>query len=193
MTIDNFRDVGWFHDKFGLDNVTYQGAGPRDVPPELLEFRRKFLHEELDEFEKGMAQGDHAQMADALVDLVYVAMGTAHLMGYPWHQLWDDVQRANMAKVRVQTTEVADSERGGKYDVVKPPGWMPPDAGMILTSVGFTVAGWKCGTCEKRIDTDQYYQITWNGEHHRFDSDRCLRVWRLTNGAWEKPSADVHS
>ena len=39
---------------------------------------------------------------DALIDLTYVAMGTAYMMGLPWQDLWDEVQRANMSKVRAK-------------------------------------------------------------------------------------------
>lgn len=129
----NFSDVGDFHRKFAL-NVS--GDGPHDVPPDLLEFRRRFLHEELEEFEEGMAEGDDTKMADALIDLVYIAMGTAHLAGYPWEELWNDVQRANMAKVRSFSVE-ATSDRGGKWDVIKPKGWQPPHTAEILAEHGF--------------------------------------------------------
>ena len=71
------------------------------------------------------------EMADALIDLVYVAMGTAVMMGLPWQQLWDDVQRANMSKVRGTT------HRGHTVDVSKPPGWVGPKTMEILTKYGF--------------------------------------------------------
>jgi predicted HAD superfamily Cof-like phosphohydrolase len=137
--MSDFDDVGDFHKKFGLDNVTHEGAGPRVVPDDLMEFRRKFLHEELEEFEEGLAEGDEAKMADALIDLVYVAMGTAHLRGYPWQQLWDDVQRANMSKVRA-ARDGHDSKRNSQYDVVKPDGWEPPAIGRLLASIGFDLS-----------------------------------------------------
>lgn len=144
----NFNDVGEFHEKFGLPRVeerrNYAGEypnepGPREVDPELLAFRVKFLQEELAEFMQGIEEGvDHVQMADALVDLVYVAMGTAHLLGYPWERLWADVQAANMRKVRA-ASDGSDSKRGSAWDVVKPPGWQPPMTQYILRAFGFDV------------------------------------------------------
>lgn len=151
----HFHDVGMFHKKFGLPEVTSCVPGPREVAPDMLEFRMKFLCEELQEFLEGVglsfrmslydlvlgnaewvAEKDHAKMFDALIDLVYVAYGTAHLEGYPWEDGWNAVQHANMAKVRA-TKETA-SERGGTNDVIKPPGWTAPDIGALLQSYGWS-------------------------------------------------------
>jgi predicted HAD superfamily Cof-like phosphohydrolase len=135
----NFDDVGNFHEKFALDNTTHQDTGQRSpMDPELLDFRLKFLKEELEEFETGMEEEDHEQMFDALLDLVYVAMGTAHLLGYPWQEGWDLVQRANMAKERA-AADGSNSKRGTQWDVVKPPGWTPPAIGGLLERHGFDV------------------------------------------------------
>jgi predicted HAD superfamily Cof-like phosphohydrolase len=78
-------------------------------------------------------------MADALIDLVYVAMGTAHLLGLPWEALWNEVQIANMRKVRA-AADASDSKRGSAFDVVKPPGWQPPNIKRILENYGWTVS-----------------------------------------------------
>lgn len=134
--MSNFNDVGVFHEKFNLDNVTFRGSGPREVPEDLLEFRRKFMQEELDEFVEGLEEGNHAKMFDALLDLVYVALGTAHLQGYPWQIGWLRVQQANMAKVRSKP-DGSDSKRGSAWDVVKPEGWQPPDIEGLLRSGGW--------------------------------------------------------
>jgi len=139
-----FHEVGQFHHKFGLDNVTYKSAGPREVDGDTLIFRMKFLCEELEEFFNGVGisnsnwnvEKDQAKMFDSLIDLVYVAYGTAHLLGYPWAEGWNAVQAANMAKVRAQP-DGSDSTRGSALDVVKPEGWTPPDIEGILQSWGF--------------------------------------------------------
>lgn len=135
--MSEFGDVGEFHTKFRLHNMSQSVPGPQAWNPELIEFRRKFLHEELEEFEEGVTEQDHVKMADALIDLVYVAMGTAHLLGYPWHQLWGDVQRANMQKVRSTGDDDERSKRGSEYDVVKPAGWQGPRTKEILFVNGF--------------------------------------------------------
>lgn len=135
----NYDDVGAFHAKNGLDNATYRDPGPREVPDDVLEFRRKFMQEELDEYVEGMREGDQAKMADALVDLVYVAMGTGHLQGFPWESLWREVQRANMRKVRADGADDVRSHRGHVLDVVKPEGWQPPDIEGVLRRHGWAV------------------------------------------------------
>lgn len=132
---NNFRDVGDFHRRFDL-HASDIYPGPVEVPEEVLDFRVKFLEEELEEFKKGRAEGDHEQMFDALLDLVYVAMGTAHFLGYPWEDGWDEVQMANMAKVRA-AKDGSNSKRGSSFDVVKPEGWQPPQIGQVLWFNGF--------------------------------------------------------
>lgn len=133
-------DVGEFHEKFGLQNTNYEGAGPTglELDPTLLKFRRDFLLEELDEFAVSMHNNDLPGMADALVDIVYVALGTAHLLGLPWQTLWDDVQRANMAKERA-AADGSNSVRNSPWDVVKPEGWVGPETAQILRDYGFDV------------------------------------------------------
>lgn len=157
--LSNFDDVGEFHQKFGLRSVSHDPYGPdellRDYPKfeELMTFRVKFLMEELMEFIEGMDASydpvtgeltfhtehrDHAQMFDSLLDLVYVAMGTAHLLGYPWQLGWRRVQDANMAKVRAQK-DGSDSKRGSSFDVVKPEGWTAPDIAGLLEALNYQV------------------------------------------------------
>jgi len=121
------EDIEAFHLRFGLRGPTIPQLLPSE---ELFEFRKGFMHEELTEFEEAHERGDLVEAADALIDLVYVAMGTAHMMGLPWDELWNDVQRANMEKVRAQAAD--ESKRGTAFDVVKPPGWNPPQGAAII-------------------------------------------------------------
>jgi predicted HAD superfamily Cof-like phosphohydrolase len=145
----NFDDVGDFHDKFNLDNVTHRGAGPRDVDQDLMTFRIKFLAEELKEFEEAQAADNRPAMFDALIDLVYVAMGTAQLLGLPWQAGWDEVQRANMSKVRA-APDGSDSVRGSAFDVVKPPGWVAPDLEHVIAQTLWRSTG-HCSYCGRDL------------------------------------------
>lgn len=139
----NFADVKAFHVKFGLPCP----EGPQLIDGELLKFRTEFMDEELDEFMEAMClrkdedgylhvtdgakTPDLARAFDALLDLVYVAMGTAVLMGLPWQAGWDEVQRANMSKIRCERPQ--DSKRGTTFDVIKPDGWRAPNIeGVII-------------------------------------------------------------
>jgi predicted HAD superfamily Cof-like phosphohydrolase len=149
VTRSNFDDVGDFHRRFNLDNVTHRGVGPRDVDRDLMVFRIKFLMEELREFEEAQAANNLPAMFDALIDLVYVALGTAHLLGLPWQAGWDEVHRANMTKVRA-APDGSDSARGSAFDVVKPPSWMPPNLERVITQTTHSASG-KCPACRRDL------------------------------------------
>lgn len=125
----NFDDVGTFHRRFGLPS-SVEVMSPHLLDYDVQEFRKNFMQEELDEFTDACNNGDLAGAADALIDLVYVAMGTAHLMHLPWQALWDEVQRANMEKVRAPDAE--SSKRHHHFDVIKPEGWQAPDIAGVL-------------------------------------------------------------
>lgn len=119
-------DIRNFHMRFGLD---YQGP-PRELKEELSKFRLDFMQEELFEYELACERGDLEGQFDALIDLVYVALGTAHMQGFPFPEGWALVHKANMSKKRVLTAE--GSKRNSPYDVVKPQGWKAPDLWPIL-------------------------------------------------------------
>lgn len=122
----DFLDVKAFYEKFDI---------PRHTTPTLLDsrtfvFRQRRLLEELSEFEEAYEARNLEGCADALIDLVYIAMGTAINMGLPWDALWAEVQRANMEKVRAQRPE--DSRHGTTLDIIKPAGWVAPDHRLAL-------------------------------------------------------------
>lgn len=121
------QDVEAFHLKYGLE---YSGP-PRYLSGELREFREKFLQEELDEY---MIATKPEDKLDALIDLVYVAIGTAYLHGFKFTQGWQLVHAANMQKVRrhLSTEQVQESGRTQTFDIVKPAGWRKPDLGPLV-------------------------------------------------------------
>lgn len=121
-------DVRAFHEKFAVP----MASEPSWLDSEAVAFRYKFMQEELDEFVEAVSQQDLLLAGDALVDLVYVALGTALMMGLPWAKMWAEVQRANMAKERA--TSAGQSKRGSALDVVKPAGWTPPDHSQFIGS-----------------------------------------------------------
>ena len=128
--MSHFDDVGKFNRKFGLPLAT--DGPPHLLDEDLLSFRLKFMAEELLEYEQACAAGNIAEAADALVDLVYVALGTAHMMHVPFDECWSEVQRANMQKVRANGSDDPLSKRKHQLDVVKPDGWKPPDLHSII-------------------------------------------------------------
>ena len=130
--IDLFEDVGDFHEKFGLPATRDSESEPHLLTEDAATFRTKFMIEELQEFRDAQAAGNLVEAADALVDLVYVALGTAQLMQIPFNELWDEVHRANMKKVRANGSDDPRSKRAHTLDVVKPEGWKHPDLAKIL-------------------------------------------------------------
>lgn len=150
--MSNFEDVAEFHEKYLV---------PCSVSPALLDsgtmnYRVNFLQEELTELIFSYGNDDLEGCADALVDLVWVAMGTAHMMGLPWEKLWDEVRQANMRK-RLAKPDGSDSKRGNPLDVVKPPGWVGPDHTTILAGASgrFNAASALVLAAAKRAKLDQ--------------------------------------
>lgn len=111
-------DVAEFHAKFGL---AYDGP-PRVLDDEMQILRDTQLDEELTEYAE--APDDEARF-DALIDLVYFAIGTCVLRGWDFREGWRRVHARNMLKERAKSA--SDSKRGSQFDVVKPPGWIPAD------------------------------------------------------------------
>jgi predicted HAD superfamily Cof-like phosphohydrolase len=125
-------DIEQFHRKFDL---IYEGK-PRVLPYDLGKFRIRFLIEETAEYQSAVSRAaldlsssrspddQMAKALDALVDLVYVALGTAYLHGFDFNEAWRRVHEANMKKIRA--ADVSQSTRGSLHDVIKPPEWEPP-------------------------------------------------------------------
>lgn len=118
-TSDMLRDIADFHELILGVNASPQ---PSLVSQEYCLERMRFMHEELTEFAEASSTGDIVGVADALADIVYVALGTAYKMGLPFDDIWRAVQYANMQKVKGVT------KRGNAIDAVKPAGWVGPEA-----------------------------------------------------------------
>lgn len=133
--VDLIKDVEDFHLKFDLPFPDR----PRLLPKDLFNFRADFLLEEVHETIEAHSAGDLPGFADGLVDLTYVAIGTAIMAGLPFRMCWKAVQAANMAKVRAQSAD--QSKRSSSYDVIKPPGWVPPDIKKIIEEASCPMNG----------------------------------------------------
>lgn len=137
---DLIGDVASFHAKFGQEYI----GKPRMLPQDLHDFRVKFhleehneYHEEYDKLNDAILRRDRRDIItamekqlDSLVDLVWVALGTADLQfgRDRFHEAWRRVVKANMAKVlAADNPDAEDSGREVKYDIRKPAGWLPPD------------------------------------------------------------------
>lgn len=132
-----YLDVLDFHMKYKLPFA----ETPQLLNSELHDFRVKFLKEELKEYIDAWEDDDLVKAADALVDLVYVALGTAAFMGVPFNACWAPVQYANMNYKR-RATAVDQSTRQSTFDVVKLPNFVPPDEEIkkILIAAGAKIS-----------------------------------------------------
>lgn len=124
MTLDKVeRDLLNFHMAFD-HNI----GGPPAVPDDAtVVLRERLIREEYGELMHAMAEGDLVEILDGACDLVYVVVGTCVSYGLPFSEGWDEVQRANMAKL---VDGKHERDAGGK--TVKPPGWQPPDLARII-------------------------------------------------------------
>ena len=85
--------------------------------------------EELAEYTQAITKKDDAGALDALVDIVYIALGTAWLFNLPFEKAWKEVQTANMKKIRAKSKS---KKRGTAFDVIKPKGWKAPNIDQIV-------------------------------------------------------------
>jgi predicted HAD superfamily Cof-like phosphohydrolase len=146
-----FRDIGRFHEKF---NLLPTDDPNHELPHDVLKFRILFMLEELLEYCNSVGASvekvdDHWEVTvgrepatfdaekafDGLIDLVYVALGTAFLHRFPFNEGWARVQTANMAKVRASGHDDPRSTRKHSADIVKPEGWQPPVLSDLLGQV----------------------------------------------------------
>ena len=113
-----YSSVQQFHNKvLGIEDTK-----PTFELPVQFSQRIAFMEEELEELQEAHRNHDLVKVADALADLVYVALGTAHMMGIPFDEVFRVVHAANMQKQRGMT------KRGMAYDAIKPAGWVGPEA-----------------------------------------------------------------
>lgn len=120
------NDIQDFHWKFKLPS----SPQPRQLPLDMASFRIAFMEEELAEYIQAYNDCDLEGQFDALIDLVYVVLGTAHMQGLPFNEGWDRVHEANMKKMRA--ADASDSKRRSTYDVIKPEGWVAPDLSDLI-------------------------------------------------------------
>jgi len=128
---NEYNDIQAFHHKYEID--CSPNAVILDI--DVMVFRSNFMQEELDEFIAAVYANDLETAFDSLIDLVWVAKGTADMMGISenmWNDGWMEVVRANMTKVRATGEHDTRSKRQHKLDIVKPFNWTPPDLEKII-------------------------------------------------------------
>jgi len=110
-----WQDVYDFHQKFG---APYEDK-PRLLPVERVNARVLWMREEIDEF---IEAGTTEDQADAMIDLIYFALGTLVEMGVRPGPLFDIVHTANMQKLWPD----GKVHRNADGKVIKSPEWRDP-------------------------------------------------------------------
>ena len=120
MSTNWAHDIYMMHEKFGTH--TAMASMDAEKMKMFLEFRIKFLQEELDEMKSAESAED---VVDALIDLCVVAIGTLDAYGVDANKAWDEVLQANLNK----QAGIKESRPNplGLPDLIKPPGWVGPD------------------------------------------------------------------
>ena len=131
MSANWVNDIADMHDKYGVNPVVREFD--KDKLRAYLEFRHRFLQEELDEMKKAMDEFDAGSIdantaaddiVDALIDLCVVAIGTLDAYDIDSYVAWNRVHQANMKKeVGVKASRPNPL---GLPDLVKPEGWVAP-------------------------------------------------------------------
>jgi hypothetical protein len=112
-------DIANMHDHYGVREKVKQFD--KEKLTKFLEFRVKFLEEELKELKDAENAED---VVDALIDLCVVAIGTLDLFDVDAQKAWDVVHEANMSK-EVGVKESRPNPLG-LPDLIKPEGWKAP-------------------------------------------------------------------
>lgn len=126
-TADVFRDVSSFQ-RHVLGVQRPKSVVPLEQTPGA-ETTVAGLQEEYDELTHAMNEKDVAGQIDALIDLIYFALGGLYQMGVDFSAAWACVHTANMKKV------LGETKRGTVCDAAKPEDWTPPDLSAVANAV----------------------------------------------------------
>ena len=123
--MSNFTDT----DKFLKKLKIKKSSGIALLPDDVMKSRYMHMIEEVNEFQYSNNMSDIHGCVDALIDVVYIALGTANMLGLnedQWNECWDKVHAANMSK------ELSLDTEGHKLGVKKPANFIAPDFASVL-------------------------------------------------------------
>ena len=102
-----------------------------------LRLRHDLVAEEVDECLTALEDKDMVEVADGIIDSIYVLVGMGLELGLPLEALWNEVQRSNMAKAVEQPDGTFKVIKRADRKVLKPEGWTPPDIAGVLRAHGW--------------------------------------------------------
>jgi predicted HAD superfamily Cof-like phosphohydrolase len=114
-----FEMVADFHKAFGHPLK----ETPTSMDMDRAKKRYGWMLEEIDEFLEAVSNEDVVEQADAMIDVMYFALGTLVEMGVKPERLFEIVQEANMSKL---WEDGKPRYRDSDNKVMKPTGWKDP-------------------------------------------------------------------
>jgi predicted HAD superfamily Cof-like phosphohydrolase len=111
-----------FHASKAIHGGLMPGRPTADIPDWVAQLRQDLLDEECGELREAVELGDIVKIADAVADIVYVAVGTAVVYGIPFDAVLREVHVSNMTKVNSPA----------EAKLVKGPGYEPPRIAALL-------------------------------------------------------------
>lgn len=87
------------------------------------------IDEEYIELDDAIEKRDIVEMADAMVDMLVVIIGSGLSMGLDMESLWDEVMLSNFRKIDPTTGKVIKREDG---KILKPEGWKAPNLRKVI-------------------------------------------------------------
>jgi len=127
------KQVNDFHRAFKIPVE----SSPNIPAKDRCALRFNLLEEELREFKEAYENNDLTEVADALVDLQYILLGSVLEFGLQekFVELFDEVQRSNMSKLDINGNPIYRED--GK--VLKSKNYSPPNLKPILETVEETI------------------------------------------------------
>ena len=122
--MDWVKDIQDMQYKYGVKKWMHDNQKDAEKLRAYLDFRIKFIREELMETEAAFTNDDAEEIVDGLIDICVVAIGTLDAFGVDPYKAWDEVLKANLNK-----TVGIKPERPnplGLPDLIKPEGWEAP-------------------------------------------------------------------
>jgi len=101
---------------------------PKSMEMDRATSRYSWMLEEINEFLEAVHDEDIVEQADAMIDVIYFALGTLVEIGVDPQPLFDIVQNANMSKL--WSDGKAHYYQDGK--VMKPEGWEDPHPKLVV-------------------------------------------------------------
>ena len=121
----NFEMAGDFMEAYGQDIP----VAPKWPDAKIQNLRLALIDEEVGELRQAIQEKDMVEVADALVDILYVVYGAGHAFGLDLDECYNEVHRSNMTKLGQDGYPLKDDD--GK--VMKGPNYEEPNLSQFLT------------------------------------------------------------